>query len=190
MRIRTLIKKLAEETSGDEISIKEINEVAGYQGFGPLLLVPALITALPTGAIPLVPDMCGLFICLVSGQIIMGRKKTWLPAKLANFSIKKQKFNESIEKADPFIGFLDSLFKPRFALLADNVIARYLIALMSVILGLAMFPLGFIPFAVFPAALILLFFSIGLTTKDGLMVALGLIGLCAGAAYLYYTLFF
>ena len=46
--------------SGDTTSLGEVIERFEDRGFGPLLLMPALIALLPTGAIPGVPTLCGI----------------------------------------------------------------------------------------------------------------------------------
>lgn len=50
------------DVKGRDIAFGDVAQSLNHRGFGPLLLAPALITILPTGAIPGVPAISGLFI--------------------------------------------------------------------------------------------------------------------------------
>ncbi|WP_339927585.1 exopolysaccharide biosynthesis protein, partial [uncultured Cobetia sp.] len=54
-----LLEELDREIEGD-ISLGDILEHFNSRGFGPLLVLPALLVLLPTGAIPGVPTTCAL----------------------------------------------------------------------------------------------------------------------------------
>ena len=60
-----LLEELDREIEGD-ISLGDILEHFNSRGFGPLLVLPALLVLLPTGAIPGVPTTCALFIVLTA----------------------------------------------------------------------------------------------------------------------------
>ena len=64
--IADLLDEMYDENS-DKTSLGKVIERFEDRGFGPLLLVPALVALLPTGAIPGVPTICGItlfFICI------------------------------------------------------------------------------------------------------------------------------
>ena len=77
---------LLDKTTG-EVSVGDVVNKFESRGFGPLLLLPALIALLPTGAIPGVPSICGVTLCIICLQIAFGDEHPWLPAVLKNRSL-------------------------------------------------------------------------------------------------------
>lgn len=172
INLSEILEELAEETEGDKISLGEIVKEFENQGFGPLLLPPALIAFLPTGAIPGVPAICGIFIILVSSQLLIGKKHPWLPNKLSNFSFSREKLKKSVEKAKPWTKKIDKVVTSRLVFATKGIFPK-IIALISILLATSMVPLEAIPFAVAAPAFALIVLSLGLSAKDGLLVILG-----------------
>jgi hypothetical protein len=55
-------------------------DAVGRRSFGPLLLLAGIVLAAPgVGDIPGVPTVMGLFILLVSGQMLFDRDHFWMP---------------------------------------------------------------------------------------------------------------
>lgn len=172
--ITQTLKDVLEQTQGDEISMSDLVEVLNHKGFGPLLIAPSLITVLPTGGIPGVPAICGVFIIFVAAQMLMGRSCPWLPKKLGNISFSRETYEKSVKKAEPYTKKFDSLFHPRLEYLT-NKIAQRIIAFVSILLSIAMISIGFIPFAPAMLALVILMFGLGLSVHDGLLTALSVL---------------
>jgi hypothetical protein len=150
-----------------------------------LLIAPALIGILPTGAIPFMPDIIALFVILIAGQMIFGRKHPWIPGKLRNFSFDRDKYEKGVEKAKPYTEWIDGFFHPRFKFLTGSIAQRF-VAVFCIFLAVAIAILGFIPFAAtIPCAAILLF-GLGLTVHDGLLTAIGVLFMAASFAAIPY----
>ncbi len=66
----------------DSVTIDELVQHFQSRGFGPLIMFPALIAGLPTGAFPGVPSIFGLCIALISLQLVWGKQYPWLPKKV------------------------------------------------------------------------------------------------------------
>ncbi|MBR9790503.1 MAG: exopolysaccharide biosynthesis protein [Gammaproteobacteria bacterium] len=62
---------LLDKTTG-EVSVGDVVNKFESRGFGPFLLLPALIALLPTGAIPGVPSICGVTLCIICLQMAFG----------------------------------------------------------------------------------------------------------------------
>nr|WP_053070786.1 exopolysaccharide biosynthesis protein [Halomonas sp. PR-M31] len=54
-----LLEQLDDSDSGETIQLQDIVDNFETRGFGPLLVLPALIVLLPTGAIPGIPTCVG-----------------------------------------------------------------------------------------------------------------------------------
>ncbi len=173
--ISALLQKVIDESDGDKIEVREVIDTLGARGFGPLLLFPAVITLLPTGALPLVQAICGFLIICLSLQIALGRKNPWLPERLKDAGLSREKFETAFEKKKKLIGKIDGLLAKRLKSLTRETNQRVTGAVIS-LLALGMIVIGFIPFAPDLFVLPILFFALGYMTQDGLFVLLGYAG--------------
>ena len=164
---------LSEESTAEYIKIGKILKPLNRRGFGPLLIAPCLLTILPTGAVPGVPAICGIFIFLISIQIVLGRRHPWLPERLKDYSIETKRFKSGIEKIKPYTKIIDRHVHNRWSFLIDNEISKRLIAATTVVLSLCMITIGFIPMLPAVLALPILFFGTGLSVHDGVLMAIG-----------------
>ncbi|MDB5491037.1 MAG: exopolysaccharide biosynthesis protein exod [Micavibrio sp.] len=156
-----------------KISVGQLMEAIESRGFGALLLLPALLTFLPTGGIPGVPGICAIMIILISGQMLMGQRHAYIPKKIKDLSIRRKKLETLLEKSRPTLKFLDHFVTQRFSFMFQPLTER-IIAGVSILLAITFFPLAFIPFAVLPSAAAIVLMSLGLLSRDGLLVMIGL----------------
>jgi hypothetical protein len=159
------------DTGGDTIDVEELIGALDSRGYGPLLMGPALISLLPTGALPGVPAICAVLIILVSVQILIGRSQPWVPKRFQNMSFSRDKFLKALDKAEPYTKKIDTFIYPRFKFLIREEL-KPVIAFISILLSIAIMILGFIPFlAMLPASGILLL-GMGLSGRDGLLLSI------------------
>jgi len=177
-----ILENIRDDVEGDRIRLGEI--VARFQGrgFGPLLLVPALIAILPTGAIPGVPAVCAVFIILISGQILLGKHHPWLPRRIREFSVPRDRFEYGFSRVRPWTRQFDRLLSRRLVLFTRDTATR-IVACIAILLALVMIPLELIPLACSVPALSIALFAIGLSAQDGLFTLLALI-VAAGACWM------
>lgn len=168
-----ILTDIQDDIDGDEIRLEEIVSRFEDRGFGPLLLAPALIAVLPTGAIPGVPTICAVFILLISGQILFGKHHPWLPTRIREFSVSKSKFQKGFNRVKPWTQRFDRLLSQRLEMLTGDVGTR-IVALIAILLALVMIPLELIPLACAVPGLSIGFFAIGLSAKDGLFTLFAL----------------
>ena len=182
--LTTIMEGLTKDIEGNETTVGHIVEQFRYRSFGPLLLVPALIVILPTGAIPLISAICGLIMAFICAQVVIGREQPWIPARLEEFSIPKDQLEAGIERLKPYTRKIDRLVHARWRILI-NPVSKRLIAAFCFILCLGMVAIGFIP--MLPAALALPIFCFGLAfiAKDGVLVTLGVATILGTLAGLY-----
>jgi len=180
------LEAIRDETEqGEKISVEELMTALNSRGYGPLLIGPALITVLPTGAIPGVPAISALLIILVSVQILMKHKKPWIPKRFKDASFSRKKFVNGIKKVKPYTKKIDALFYPRLQFLVRHEIQPF-IAILCIIMSICIIILGWIPFlAMLPASGILLL-GLGLSAKDGLMVSISMAIMIGSLAALYF----
>lgn len=163
--------KAAED--GDLSAQEALNEFAGRL-FGPLLVVPGLLTMPPLGAIPTVPTAMGVFVILVAGQSLLGRKHPWLPGIIADRSIDEQKFRDSIDKVRPWLEWTDRLTTRRLQFLVKGPM-KYGIALIAILMACTIPPLELVPFACAIPGGAIFILGLAITAQDGLLALLGMI---------------
>lgn len=172
-KLSDILDDLCLDRSEQNISLATILYSLNNRGYAPLLIIPCLLIISPVGAIPGVPAICGVFIFLIAGQMLLGRKKPWLPERVKKLCFETEKFCSGMEKTEPFLRKLDKIIKPRITFMATNRAANFFVSFISVILSIGIVGIGFIPFLPDLLALPILFFSLGLLTQDGFIVALG-----------------
>ena len=101
--------KAESNSAADRLSIGEVLQVIGERGYGPLVLILALIAALPTGAVPGIPSVCGISIALVSTQLIFGKAHPWLPKRLRRLSIERHRYRQVSRRLTPWTRRIDRI---------------------------------------------------------------------------------
>lgn len=162
----------AREDTEDETTIDDIVKAFRQRGFGPLLVAPALIMVLPTGAIPTIPSLCALLVLLVSAQTVFGMQHPWIPNRLRKISFDGEKLEKGIDKIRPYAEKTDQYTSKRLSFLAKDA-ARRLAALSCCALAAVTVPLELIPFAVFAPGLAILIIGLGLALQDGILMLIG-----------------
>lgn len=181
-----ILDELHEDFDEDEIRLGQIVAHFEDRGFGPLLLAPALIAVLPTGAIPGVPAVCAVLIILICGQLLFGKHHPWLPTRIRKFSFSNRKFERGYKKVRPLTRRFDRLLSPRLEFLTRDTGTR-VVAVIAIGLALTMIPLELIPFACAVPGLSIACFAIGLSVRDGLFTLVAL-GFAVGSVYIAWKL--
>lgn len=183
-----MLDEIERENKGERISLGDLVAEFESRGFGPLLLIPALIVVVPiTGGIPGMPTVCGLTMALLAVQVVIGRKHPWLPQFLRGRSIKKSQFHRVARTTKRFTRKVDRVIKLRYVWLFSDLFER-IIAGLVVVLALSMPPLELLPFAVIVPAAAIMLIALGFTARDGLLIMLSLLTLVAGVVGLIYWL--
>lgn len=180
-KVSGLMDDLLQKTEQD-VSVGDVVSQFESRGFGPLLMLPALIALLPTGAIPGVPSICGITLFIICLQMACGSGHPWLPAVLKKRSIRHAKLKSAINKAKPVVMKAERFLKPRATVLTRRPASRF-VALYCALASLSMIPLEVLPFAAAVPAFAITISAIGLTTDDGIVLSAGLL-LQAATGYL------
>lgn len=182
-----LLDDIESVVKGRNISLGDIVGHFKSRGFGPLLLIPALLLILPTGAIPMVPSLCGLLIGFVCLQMLIGREHPWIPPYIQNFSIPRKTLVNAIKRAKPYTSRIDYVVHKRLEILIGPVSKR-LTALICLVLCGFVIVIGFIPMLPAILAVPIMLFGLGYIAQDGLLVAIGFLA-AFGSAFALYSFF-
>ena len=95
--ITAVLTTLRDDTDNDKISLGDIVSSLEGRGFGPLLMAPALIAFLPSGAIPGIPSLCGILIALIAIQKVFGKSHPWIPSRLRKADFDRERFSDGVD---------------------------------------------------------------------------------------------
>lgn len=157
----------------DGLSVSDLFQTLGECSFGPLMLIPAIFIISPFSAIVGFDSLMGIFIAIVSGQMLFGRKHIWLPKKVLMLRIGEDRFGKIVDFMRPIGRWTDRFIHPRFEWLAQSPFSR-VIAALCLAIGITMPPLEAIPFSNTAGAAVVSFCSLGISVRDGAMIAVAL----------------
>jgi len=170
-------------------SIGETTEAVGEKGFGLILMVLSLPSALPIPA-PGYSTPFGIVIGLIALQMIFGRPTLWIPQKLKRVRIKPSLARTMLGAASRFLKKIERWIRPRQRWIRSRAGQAGLATVILIMACLMILP---IPLTnTFPAMVIFLI-GVGLSEEDGLLAifafAIGLlaIGLYGGIIYILLT---
>jgi hypothetical protein len=170
------LKRLAQDDR-PRLSLGEmVDQIEGDAGIGPILLmltVPVMLP-LPPGA----SMVMALPILIAAPQIVVGRRKLWLPAFLRRRGIERDDLEKLVRRVLPTLEKVEAVVRPRLSFLASGPGQRLVGAACTVLGVILVLP---IPFANLLPSWALGAFALGLARKDGLFVLAGY-GLMIAAA--------
>lgn len=168
-----------EEPRGEQVTLSEVLTLAGERVFGFLFVILALPSALPVPA-PGYSIPFGIAMFFLAVQLIIGRDRPWLPAKIMNGSMSLKKVRGIVKKGIPWLQKIEALTKPRLSKLCTSlpgkIILGIAIALMSVSMMIPIPGTNTLP------AIGIFVTGFGLVEDDGVISLFGLILCALGAA--------
>ena len=170
------------ESPGDRIGVRLIADRVGDKGFGILLVILSLPSALPVPA-PGYSTPFGIVLMLLGLQMMSGRERPWLPERALRKEVSREFAGKLVRSANRFLGFAERLIRPRMRWINRKGGRMFLGCVVVLMASLMILP---IPLTnTLPAGVIFLV-GVSLSEDDGL-VAIGsfLAGLLAAAFYAY-----
>ncbi len=171
----------------DDVALGTIRDAVGHRGYGPFLIVPAVLEVTPIGAVPGVPSLLALIISTFALQIALGRKDMWLPRFVENLSIGADKLQKAVKKLRPFGEKVDHWFHGRLPILTSDLAIR-IAAVAALALCLTVPPLELVPFASSLPMSAIAILGLAILMRDGLLMLAGyaaaLIAVAAGYGFI------
>ncbi len=161
-----LVADLARLSGPDGLTLREIRDRLDERAFGLMVLILAIPCLVP--ALYGVPQIVGIPILILAGQMLAGRVEPWLPEVVLKRRVSKAWLDRMADFATLRMHWFERLSRPRLTIFAEGwaerVVALFMIlATLTIILPLT----NTIP----SVALTLL--AVGLIQRDGLFVAAG-----------------
>ncbi|MES2034777.1 MAG: exopolysaccharide biosynthesis protein [Pseudomonadota bacterium] len=161
-----LVAGMARAADDDGLTIGQILDRLDERAFGIMILILAIPCLVP--ALYGVPQIVGVPIILLAGQMLIGRKEPWLPASWTRRHISKEWLNRMADFADKRMRWVESLSKPRLQLLSTGFGER-MAALLMILATLTII----LPMTNSVPSLGLALMAAGLIQRDGLFVLAG-----------------
>ena len=160
----------------ERVSLGDLLDAVGKRSFGPLLLFAGIIMSAPgISDIPSVPTTVGIFVLIVSGQILFGRDHFWLPGWLLRRSVSSKRLLKLA--ASKWVrrpaAWVDKFVTERLRIFAGPK-SSYIVALITTILALIAPITELVPLSGVGVGAAILCFGISLIAHDGLMNLIGL----------------
>lgn len=179
--ITTLIGQVqAAARQGPRTPLGRVIEALGRDSFIPNLMIPALAVVSPLSGVPLFSSLCGLTIALVSAQMLVQRRRIWLPGWLLGKGIDSGRLIRAAERMKRPARWLDRITRPRLSLLLRPPLL-WVTQAICLICGLMMPFLELVPFTSSILGGVVCLLAFGMLARDGLFTLLG-VGVVSGLA--------
>lgn len=161
-----------ENNNKDTLALGELKNSLHERGFGILMAIAALPLCFP---IPVPPGYTTLFsvpLFILSVQMMWGMDSPWLPEWLMRMQVRRKTLAAIIEKANPYLRKIEKLLQPRFSF-ASSRTGEKIIGIMAFIFSVSIaIPL---PLTNFLPGIGILLMSLGLLSRDGFVVIIGIV---------------
>lgn len=176
------LERLLTTEKGHAITLGEILDRVGSKGFGLLMMVLALPSALPVPAAGYSTPFGILFVFL-GFQMLIGRREPWLPQWARKISFKASMAEKMLAGAAKAFGLLERLVKPRFEWVASRPGMAFMSVLVMLMACLMILP---IPLTNTFPAMVIFMIGVGVCERDGLFAAGAVVlGILAVAFYAF-----
>src|SRR5690606_33561774 len=168
------------ESARRGVPLAVVLSAVGRRSYGPLLLVMGLFAVSPLTVVPGLTTLTALVILCLALQMAAGARRPWLPRRMLTISVPRRPLFKFLDKVRPHVDRVDGRWlRPRLQFLCDGPCAL-LIAACVAAAALITLPLSIIPFGPVLPSLAVVLFGLGMTTRDGLLVAVGVALLASG----------
>jgi hypothetical protein len=174
-RLSDILDALVGENDGETVTLGKLIRVFGSASFGSVLLLTALISILPiVGALPGVSLGTAAIANMLALQMLFGRTTPWIPARLARIKIPRKALKAALTPLRPWVDRLDRRLGPRYTFLLHPPFL-WIGALVATVLALGMLVGALVPLGIIPAAIGMIVLALGMTLRDGLLVAISIL---------------
>ena len=160
------------ENKKEAMTVGEIKNALHERGFGILMAIAALPICLP---VPVPPGYTTLFsipLFIFSVQMILGMRAPWLPAWIEKKSIQRSSLEKIVAKASPWLKKIEHRMQPRMTYISVRTWERMIGIFAFVFTVSIALP---IPLTNFPPGWGILIMSLGLLSRDGITILIGMI---------------
>ena len=154
----------------DGLTLDSFTEQLGERAFGVVLFALAIPVCIPF--LYGIPQIVSLPMMALALQMAMGRAEPWLPERFARRRMKKAGLERMAKGARKWFGWMEALARPRLLFLSGERGERVVGAVFILFCASILVPL---PSTNTAPGIAIAIASLGLITRDGLLIIAGLI---------------
>ncbi|SAI50298.1 Exopolysaccharide synthesis%2C ExoD [Bordetella ansorpii] len=175
-KLSVMLDRLDRLTCRDcEVSVERMLNAIGRTSFAPLILIVGLLIMSPLGHVPGMPTTAAVLVGLSAAQIVIGRCHIWLPPWLLRRQVKRKLLQRAIRFLRPLARASEFVCRSRLRWMTGNIGVRS-VAGLCLFICIVMPPLEMVPMANSACGAVLALFGLALTTRDGVLMSLTLLG--------------
>jgi hypothetical protein len=164
------LETIARQSRDEGLSLGEFTHTLGERVFGVLLFALAIPVCMPF--LYGVPQIVALPMMALAAQMAAGREEPWLPKRFADRNISKDGLGKMGKGARKWFGWIEAAARPRLSFMTGPKAERAIGAIFVLFCASILVPL---PATNTTPGIAIAIASIGLITRDGILVLLGLI---------------
>ncbi len=163
--VRALLSDFATGKPDEVLQLGALLAGMGRRSFGMLLLIAILPAFIP---IPIGGAISGPLVVLIGAQLLVGRRRPWLPGFLARRGPHRHVVARFERKISPWLTRLEKLVRPRMHKVLSHRVAAMFTGLLLFLLGiLLLLP---IPLTNYLFGGLLLLYAFALLERDGALM--------------------
>ncbi|NEP61298.1 MAG: exopolysaccharide biosynthesis protein [Symploca sp. SIO2G7] len=124
-------------TVGGDVTLNELLTLSGERTFGFLFVLLSLPSALPVPA-PGYSIPFGIVMFLLAVQLIIGRKKPWLPDGWLSKGFERSKVTGFITKGLPWLQKIEAVSQPRLSIMCTSPMGRLVLGIAIALMSMCM----------------------------------------------------
>ena len=175
------LQVIADQAPAEGMTLHDFSQALGERAFGLMLFALSLPVCIPL--LYGIPQIVALPMMAIALQMAMGRPEPWMPKRFGARVMGKQGLEHMAAGAAKYFGWIERIARPRILLLSGRTAERLVGAIFVVFIASILIPL---PATNTLPGIGIAIASIGLITRDGLLV---LAGLAIGTAWILLLLF-
>lgn len=164
------LEEIAADAGDEGLTLGEFAHRLGERVFGVLLFALSIPVCMPF--LYGVPQVVALPMMAIAAQMAAGRSEPWMPRRFAQRRIGKPSLDRMASGARKWFGWVEALARPRLTLLSGPTAERLVGAVFVLFCASILVPL---PATNTTPGIAIALASIGLITRDGLLVLGGLV---------------
>lgn len=163
------LEVIAAGAPADGLSLQEFSEALGERAFGLILFALSIPVCIPL--LYGIPQIVSLPMIAIALQMAIGRTQPWMPRRFGARRLSKAGLQQMASGARRYFGWVERLARPRLMWLSGPAAERLIGAVFVVFIASILIPL---PATNTLPGIGVAIASIGLITRDGLLVLTGL----------------
>lgn len=170
------LKVIADAAPAEGMSLHDFTQALGERAFGLMLFALSVPVCIPL--LYGIPQIVALPMMAIALQMAMGRPEPWIPRRFGEGVLGKAGLQQMAAGASKYFGWIERIARPRMLLLSGPTAERLVGAIFVVFIASILVPL---PATNTLPGIGIAIASIGLITRDGVLV---LAGLAIGTAWI------